>query len=465
MSNIAEIYFYTVKIAFFSTIIALIIGFPVSFFTAKRIFFCRKFILSASAIPLCVPTLVVALGYVSFFGVNGIVNKFLGTNFSFLYSTAGIVIAQGFYNFPFVTGILNDAWEKLSPEQENAARLLGANEKRVFFTITLKQLSGALAAAAIPVFLFCFFSFMIVMIFSSPGVSTLEVEIYHSIRTTLNIQTGVKLGILETITALLIVFAYSHLIRKNQKGGDGIDFVPVNRKKLSKIESCILGSLLIICFLFFFCPFLSVFASGISSLKKLFISKAFWKAVLNSIIIGFFTGFFCVLFGFAYSIFIKLKKKQSNALLQTIPLMPMAISSVIISWCATIVFHKGNVFILVLIQTLLFWPVGYRQIQNGINQISLEIDNASLLLSKSPIDAIFRIYIPSCKSVLLLAFVYCFAMSIGDATIPLILSIKEFNTLALYTYKLAGAYRFSQACGCGGLLAISSILLLRIVKK
>lgn len=465
MTNIAGIYFYTLKIAFFSTLIALLIAFPMSFFTAKRNFWGRKLILASAALPLCVPTLIVALGYVNFFGVNGSVNKFLGSEFSFLYSIWGIVIAQGFYNFPFVTGILTDAWEKLPREQENAARLLGTSEVRVFFTITLKQLSGALAAACIPVFLFCFFSFMIVMLFSAPGVSTLEVEIYHSIRTSLNLETGIKLALLESITALVIVFFYSYAIRHNQTGGDGISFCCVERKKTRKVEKVFLLFLLILVFFFFFCPLLSVFFSGLSSFSKIFFEKSFWTSLLNSILTGFLTASLCVLIAFSYSLLIKLKKKQSNPFFQTIPLVPMAISSVIISWSATLIFHRGNVLILVIIQTLLFWPVAYRQIQNGLNRISIETDNAALLLSASTFDSIIRIYLPSCIPVLLSAFVFSFAMSIGDATMPLILSIKDFNTLSLYTYKLAGAYRFSQACACGSILAFISLFIVRIIKK
>ena len=121
------------------------------------------------------PPLVIALGYVSFFGVNGIVSGWLkaianaaGGHFdglTFLYTTLGVVVAQGFYNCPLVTRIVNDAWERLPRDNENAARLLGAGEGRIFFTITLPRLSGAIAAACIPVFLFCFFSFMIVLLF------------------------------------------------------------------------------------------------------------------------------------------------------------------------------------------------------------------------------------------------------------------------------------------------------------
>ena len=443
---------------------AAVIGIPVAFFTARRQFFGRKFLLSLSAIPLCIPALIVALGYVNFWGINGYINKLFHTDFSFLYSATGIILAQGFYNFPFITGVINDGWSQLPREQGNAARLLGASEIRVFFTVTLKQLSGIIASACIPVFLFCFFSFMIVMLFSPVGASTLEVEIYHSIRNTLDVSSGAKLAIMETVTAFAIVAFYSFIVRRSQTNTAGIDYVTNVRKKV-RGELVFLIPLMCLVILFFIGPLIAVFLSGFTSLGDILKRPTFWKALWNSLWVGCCTGLFCTILGFSYSVAVKMNKKQGNVLLQTIPILPMAVSSVVISWCAGLIFHRGNPFLLICLQTLLYWPIAYRQIQTGINRITLETDSAAKLLSKSWLDQIIRVYLPGCKAVLLSAFAYCFAVSLGDATMPLILSIREFDTLALYTYKLAGSYRFAQACGCGGVVALLSMLIFRIGKK
>ena len=459
-----RIYFYTLEIALFSTLIAAAAGIPAAYFTARRRFPGRRLLLSFSAVSLCVPSLIVALGYVSFWGMNGFVNRLFGTEFSFLYSTAGIVIAQGFYNVPFITGIVSEAWERLPREQENAARLLGAGEGRVLRTITLRQLSGAIGAACIPVFLFCYFSFMIVLLFSPVGRSTLEVEIYHSIRTTLDISAGTKLALLETITAFGLVLTYSFMARRSQTASSGVDYVPVVRRRLG-VEAALFIPLLFLILIFLIFPLLSVFINGAGELKKVLGAKGFWKAALHSLECGLATGAACTLLGFAYSVAVKLARKQGNVMLQTIPVLPMAISSVVISWGATMIFHRGSPALLVVLETALYWPIAYRQIQNGINRITYETDAAARLLSKNSFDSIFRIYLPACRPVLLSAFAYCFAISLGDATMPLVLSIHNFDTLALYTYKLAGAYRFGQACACGGIVAALSMLIFTLGKK
>lgn len=461
-----KIYFYTLEIALLSTLVAAAVGIPMAYFTARRRFPGRKLLLSISAVPLCVPALIVALGYVSFWGMNGTVNRLFGTNFSFLYSTAGIVIAQGFYNVPLITGIVSEAWERLPREQENAARLLGAGEGRVLWTVTLRQLSGAIGAACIPVFLFCYFSFMIVLLFSPAGKSTLEVEIYHSIRTTLDIGAGAKLAALETVTAFGIVLAYSFVARRSQTTSSGVEYVPFERRGLGAGGAVfVFLPLVLLVLIFLIFPLGSVFVSGVGEAGKLLRGAAFWKAALHSLECGLATGACCTLLGFAYSVGVKLGRRQGSVFLQTVPVLPMAISSVVISWGATMLFHRGNAALLVALQTALYWPIAYRQIQNGINRISYETDAAARLLSRGWFDSVVRIYLPACRPVLISAFAYCFAMSLGDATMPLVLSIRNFDTLALYTYKLAGAYRFDQACACGGIVAAISMIIFLAGKR
>ena len=494
-----KVLLYTLQTALFSTLVAAFIGIVAAFYASKRNFFGRKLLLSISAVPLCVPPLIVALGYVSFFGVNGTASSFFKIissgkfeGFKFLYTTSGIVIAQGFYNFPLVTGILTDYWQRLSKIEENAARLCGAGEARVFFTVTLPRLSGAIGAACIPVFLFCFFSFMIVILFSPAGSSVLEVELYHAVRTTLNIKAASGYAAIETFFALGIIFAYSFVIRRNQKNTAGMDFTlaessdfsapligsaPFTTKKQRSFECLVFIVLAFVIILFFFAPAISIVFSAFRQRKagsqiwsflqfqSLFTNINFWLAFKNSILTGGATGVLCSLCGFIWAVIVKLSGKQENPVFQTIPLIPMAISSVVISWFATLLFHRGNPVLLVILQVFLYWPIAYRQIQNGINSIPKDTDKAALLFSRNRFDSVIRVYLPSCRTFLISGFAYSFAVSLGDATLPLVLSIPKFDTLALYVYKLASSYRFNQSCACGIILTFVCLFVFSCSKR
>ena len=63
-SRVVRVAFRTLVLALLSSLLALVIGIPAAFFTATRRFPGRRLLLSLSAVPLCVPPLLVALGYV-----------------------------------------------------------------------------------------------------------------------------------------------------------------------------------------------------------------------------------------------------------------------------------------------------------------------------------------------------------------------------------------------------------------
>jgi thiamine transport system permease protein len=82
---------------------------------------------------------------------------------------------------------------------------------------------------------------------------------------------------------------------------------------------------------------------------------------------------------------------------------------------------------------------------------------AAKILSPSPLDAVFRVLLPETRRARLSAFAFCFAAAASDASLPLMLAIPRFDTLALYTYRLAGAYRLNQACAAGIVLMLLSV--------
>ncbi|MEE3313875.1 MAG: iron ABC transporter permease, partial [Treponema sp.] len=115
--QILRITAYTFEEAILSTALAALIGIPAAYFVSKKRFFGRSLLRSLGAVPLCIPPLIVALAYISTFGMNGIFNRTLMSVFSlkeapfpYLYSFAGVVLTQGFYNFPLVMISVADRW-------------------------------------------------------------------------------------------------------------------------------------------------------------------------------------------------------------------------------------------------------------------------------------------------------------------------------------------------------------------
>ncbi|MDA3939726.1 MAG: ABC transporter permease subunit, partial [Spirochaetia bacterium] len=178
---------FTLFQALLSTLFTIILGLPGAWLLATKDFPGKKLLKAVSAVPFVLPSILVVLGFVIFFGNNGFLNKTLmsltGQSepvFKILYSLKAIILAHTFYNFPIVLRLVSTLWEKLDPSIANAAMSLGAGKIRLFFTITLPQILPAILASAALVFVFCFTSFAVILVLGGgPAYTTIEVEIYR----------------------------------------------------------------------------------------------------------------------------------------------------------------------------------------------------------------------------------------------------------------------------------------------
>ena len=471
---------YTIKIAAVSTGIAVAFGLAAAFFTANRTFPGRRFLLALSAVPLSVPTLLIALGFVSVFGMHGSANRLFAaaaraagadvqnTPFSFLYSFWGIVIVQGFYNFPLVMRLCSDVWQRLRPDEADAARLLGASEWKVFRSVTLYQLAPAIASSTMLVFLYCFFSFIIVLLFGSAGGTTLEVAVYRSVRSSLDLKQGAAFALCETLLAFLFVSLYSRfeLSGRRSSGITGKSEMAPLRSLKAGTEAVFFAAVFIPVVLFFLWPFFSVLggafkyknAFSFGTFGVLFSRPSFWLSLRNTLIASSATAAVSVAGGCVASFFIHAVDPFKTKIgFRLVPILPMAVSSVVLGFGIIVLVRRGSPILLIGAQSALLWPLAFRYISSALDRIPLSMLNAARLLSADPLDCIFRIQLPLMRRALISAFGFCFAAASAEASLPLMLSVPHFETLALFTYRLAGAYRFNEACAAGCILGLLSI--------
>lgn len=483
--HIVRVAWFTFFQAACSTLMALLIGLPAAFFCGRRKFPGRKLLLSLSAVPVCVPTLIIALGYVTFLGLNGGLNQFLMFIFGldeppvrFLYSFFGLVIAHGFYNFPLIMKTVSDAWIRLPQQQAESARLLGAKESRIFRTITIHQLVPSIASSSIIVFIYCFLSFILVLLFGGIGNTTLEVEIYKAVRATLDFKAAGVLSLFETSILVLVTAVYCILEQKTSRI-KGINLS--GEKGLVKIHKPVewigFAVTMILIISFFVAPMLGIVFNAFTAAKtgnkivltsfaRVISMRSFWPSVRTTVYTACCTGVVCMFTGLVYSVFLRFIEEKSKTgitvLLKIIPMISMSISSVVVGFIITLIVHRGNVACLIIAQSLLTWPLAYRQIYPHLNKISSQTMDCARLISKNKIDMLFRVIIPLVKKSLLSAFGFCFAVSAGDTTLPLVLAIPKFDTLSLFTYRLAGAYRFNEACAAGMILGVFCIIVFTV---
>jgi thiamine transport system permease protein len=468
--NLASLRF-TLSEAAWSTLAAFAVGLPGAYFVARYRFPGRRALKAAAAFPFGVPSVLVVLAFVLFYGQNGHLNRFLMAAFglkepplTFLYSFWGIVLVHGFYEFPVVLETVGEALSLLPREREEAARLLGAGKIRAFATGTLPSLLPALVQAAGLTFLLCYFSFAVVMVFGGLSGSTLEVEVYRRARLEADAGGAALLSLVETAIALAVVFILGLMEKKSvtarKAGAKPTRSVPRDQSLV---------------FLLAYGLFLAVFFLGplASLLVEAFTVR---RGLVGAARFGF--GNFARLFGAGDAVFLKaladtlrtalpaallaggmgsllalgLRSKGSAA--KAMVSLPLAISSIVASLGWSLIFPQGGLPLIVLVEAASALPFAAKSVLASLSTLERRPVEAARSLGASRLRAGLTVELPAIGPALAAALAFSFASAAGDVNVPLLLGPDDFQPLPLLLYRLTSSYRLPEACAVGVLLGL-----------
>src|SRR5699024_5673133 len=94
----------------------------------------------------------------------------------------------------------------LDPRPVQSAPGLAASRARAFCTITLPALPPAIGASAGLVFLYCSTAYSLVRTLGSPGVGTIETEVFRQTQTFLDLRTAAVFSALQVVFVLASVW-------------------------------------------------------------------------------------------------------------------------------------------------------------------------------------------------------------------------------------------------------------------
>ena len=457
-----------------STLHAVIIGLPGAYFVATYNFAGRKPFLSLAAVPFCLPPILVILAFILYYGKNGWFSRALaaanlgGGGGGFLYSFWGLVTVHAFYNFPIIIQNVGAVWAKLPKSREEAARTLGAGRFRAFAAGSLPQLFPSLLQSASLVFLFCFFSFTIVLVFGGLSGSTLEVGIYRAIRFTGDRQRALALAAVQTAIALIAAGGFESFGRKGAAVSKGFGAVAPRRRPKRAARTAI-AAYEILVIVFFLGPLFALAAEaftvrgsmagaarfGFGTFARLLGPGApLVKALLNSLSLSGLAAILATLFGAALS---AAEHYAGSGRRSTwIALLPLAISPALIAAGLSALFGSGGWAVIVLGQLSIAWPFVARSMEASFGALERRKNEAARTLGATPANAFLLADLPIVAPSLASAAAFAFSMTMGDANIPLLLGGGRFETLPLLLYRLTASYRFSEACAVGIILAIAT---------
>lgn len=176
----------TLKLAFISTFILLIIGIPLAWWLARSRFRFKSVIESIIALPLVLPPtvlgfyLLIALGP---HGPIGALSVWLGGR-PLAFSFTGLVIGSVIYSFPFVVQPIQTAFNGIDESYLEVAGTLRASRFDRFFSVVLPMARPGIVAAATLGFAHTLGEFGVVLMIGGnlPGeTQVLSIAIYNHV--------------------------------------------------------------------------------------------------------------------------------------------------------------------------------------------------------------------------------------------------------------------------------------------
>jgi sulfate/thiosulfate transport system permease protein len=135
----------TLLVAAIAVPLNIVFGIAASWAVAKFEFKGKSLLITLIDLPFSVSPVIAGLIYVLLFGAQGLLGPWLAAHdIKIIFAVPGIVLATIFVTFPFVARELIPLMQEQGPEEEEAARMLGASALQIFRRVTLPNVKWGL---------------------------------------------------------------------------------------------------------------------------------------------------------------------------------------------------------------------------------------------------------------------------------------------------------------------------------
>lgn len=143
--NVVNAFITSISCSFIAAVINCIFGTILAWTFVKYDFTCKRILDGLIELPFALPTAVAGITLSKLYSEIGMLGKPLASlGIKVSYTHIGLVIALVFVGIPFVVRAVTPVLEKMDPQYEEAAYILGAGPAKTFFKVILPEISPAL---------------------------------------------------------------------------------------------------------------------------------------------------------------------------------------------------------------------------------------------------------------------------------------------------------------------------------
>lgn len=466
-SYIIRIIRFSLLQAGLSTLLSIGLAIPVARALHRQQFAGKTLILMICGLSLVLPVIVAILGIVTVHGNTGWISQLLAIfqhEANYLYGLVGILIAHVFFNLPLASRIFLLGLNSIPSSSWRLASHLGMNSGQIFRFLEWPLLKAQLPQLAGLIFLLCFTSFAIVLVFGGGlKYSTIEVAIYQSIRFDFDIPRAVLLSFIQIAICSLTFFI---LVRQSS------DFSLQNISELDDwrtdgqdLKNRIFDLFILVIFVIWVIMPIIAIAAGALNLPAWSVlnSAGFAKALRGSLLVSLTSATFATLIVLSLCYLYKsiAARKAATSLVDLLIQLILIFPPFVLA-TGLFIHLKGNMaftgpMIVIVINVLAILPFMMRILLPAV-LFTRRYDRLSTSLGIINLYRFTHVDWPVIRKSLALSVGVGIALSIGDFSVIALFGSQDFQTLPLYLYRLMGAYRVDQAGVIAIVICILSLL-------
>jgi len=407
------------------------------------------------ALPLVLPSYVIALTVISALGPRGLISDALGVGMPTIRGFWGAFWALTVATYPFVYLIVASALRRIDPIVEEAGRGLGHSQRAVFFRIVAPQLRHAIGAGVLLSALYTLSDFGAV---SLVGFDSFTRVVYAQYAGRLDRTPAIVLALVLVLLAVVVLLLESQIRR-------GRPFIPrpsnrtprpaplTDRQRNLSIVGLVTLSLFALVL-----PVGTLFAWLLRNPAPGGIP---WGSLTGSVAVSVLAAIAAVALAVPVAVLVVRHRDSRSAWVERLSYLAYSVPHITVGLAMVFVASRylGSLYqsllVLVAVYVSVFFAQALGAIRSSLAQLSPSLEDAARSLGRSQLQTMFKVVIPLMRRGIAAGGLLVFLTTMKELPITLLLRPTGLDTLAIDVWSASGDLLYSAA-------AVPALLLLAV---
>ena len=462
--NAVRVIWRTISLIVVVTAISLVVAVPSAWLTMRTNLPFRRVFSVALALPLVVPSFVMATTLIEAFGPKGKLQEMLEPlgveRLPSIYGLPGATLVLVLMTYPYVYLTVRGAIAGLNPELAEAGRSMGHSALGVFRRVTLPSLMPAIGAGGILAALYTLSDYGGVALMR---YNTLTVSIMTNYQTSIDRTAGAAMSMM--LVGFAVVLLTSEIVMRGQRRYD--DGSPNVGRKYRQLS---LGWWSVPAVGFVFLP---IFAGVLTPLVVLLnwlirgISQGLVGAPImlplwNSLQASALAALATILMALPVAFVTARRRGWMSELFEKAVYIGFGLPGVVVA--LSLVFFAVNfalftyqtMLLLIFAYAVLFLPVALGSLKSGLLQINPRLEEAAQSLGSTQLQTFIRVTLPILMPSVFASAALVFLLTMKELPATLILGPTGFDTLATSIWSASSEAFFAKTAASSLILVVAA---------